>query len=82
MMNLKHRAIPGIVESLKDYRGWENKNKGHGKRTIEQKREAVIRGIERSLRGERGAQKLEHLDREQGRPVIRVLYASYPLPPF
>jgi hypothetical protein len=75
-----HKAVfPGVVTPLHGYHGW---NKGQEKRSIAQKREVLIRGIERSLRRDKGAPRLEHFDHAQGAPVIRVLYASHPLPIF
>jgi hypothetical protein len=73
-------SIPGVVRPLDSYRAW--KKKGQDKKTIEEKREAVIRGIERGVRGERGAPRLEQFDPQQGAPVVRVLYAAQPLPIF
>jgi hypothetical protein len=73
-------SIPGVVRTLESYRAW--RNKGRDKKTIEEKREAVIRGIERGMRGERGAPRLERFDPQQGAPVVRVLYAAHPLPIF
>lgn len=73
-------AAPGIVRPLANSRGWR---KGRNdSRTIEEKRESVIRGIERWLRKEKGAACLEQFDPSEGAPVIRVLYASKPLPVF
>jgi hypothetical protein len=78
-MSRSREVIPGVIKPLGNYQGWK---KGHEKKTIEDKRQAVIRGIERSLRGEKGAPRLERFDRVQAAPVIRVLYASHPLPIF
>jgi hypothetical protein len=80
-MSQKTQEIPGIVRPLKDYRGWRNKGTHHA-RSIEAKREAVIRGIERSLRGEKGGAKLEHYDPDSRTTVIRVPYAALSLPIF
>lgn len=74
------KGLPGVIKPLAGYRGW-NKG-GNQKRSIEEKREAVVRGIERSLRGVKGSPKLEVFDPLQKLPVIRVLYASHPLPIF
>ncbi len=72
--------LPG-VRPLPNYRGW--KRVGHqAKKTIEEKRESVVKGIERALRGEKGAQRFEQFDHEHGTPVIRVLYANQALPIF
>ena len=80
-MRPTRRALPGMLRPLKGYGGWKKEGK-HRKRTIEEKREAVIRGLERSLRGEKGASTLEQFDPKLGTPVIRVLYASRALPIF
>ena len=56
--------------------------KGGEKRTIEEKREVVVRGIERSLRKEKGGYGLERYDPVHGVHVVRVLYCSHPLPIF
>lgn len=73
-------GLPGVVRPLAEYRGWRKKSSE--KRTIEEKREVVVRGIERSLRGEKGAVSLERYDPVQGVHVVRVLYCSHPLPIF
>src|SRR3954470_14736375 len=72
-------TIPGVIGPVANDRGWR---KGRGGKSIEAKRESVIRGIERSLRGEKGAPRLEQFDPVEGVPVIRVLYASHALPIF
>lgn len=74
-------GAPGVVRPLANYRGWR-KQGGNVKRSIEEKREAVIRGIDRWLKREKGAPALEYFDPEQRTPVIRVLYAAKPLPIF
>ena len=71
--------IPGLVRPLDNYPAW---NKGQNRKTIAEKREVVVRGIERSIRGEHRARSLERFDHEHQAPVIRVLYASHPLPIF
>jgi hypothetical protein len=73
-------GLPGIVRPLAEYRGWGKKS--DAKRSIEEKREVVVRGIQRSLRGEKGAASLERFDPVQGAHVVRVLYCSHPLPIF
>lgn len=72
--------LPGVVKPLAGYRGWSKR--ANDKRSIEEKREVVVRGIERSLRGEKGAASLERFDPVQKLHVIRVLYASHALPIF
>lgn len=71
--------IPGLVRPLDHYRAWK---KNPDRKSTAEKREVVIRGIERALRGEPKAPSLERFDYEQKAPVIRVLYASTPLPIF
>src|SRR4051794_31554557 len=72
-------TIPGLLRPLKNYRGWK---KPGDRKSIEAKRQVVIRGIERYLKGEKRASSLEYIDPAQGAPVIRVLYASHALPIF
>jgi len=62
--------FPGVVKPLHGYHGWK---KGQQRRTIEQKRQVVIRGIERSLHRDNRAPRLEQFDHAQGAPIIRVL---------
>lgn len=73
-------GLPGVVRPLAEYREWGKKD--GEKRSIEEKREVVVRGIERSLRGEKGGYRLERFDPVQGGNVVRVLYCSHPLPIF
>ena len=73
------KQLPGVVKPLAGYGGW---TKGSDKKTIEEKRESVVRSIERSLKGTRGAPKLERFDPVQKITVVRVLYAAHPLPIF
>ena len=73
-------GAPGTVRPLANFQGWQ---KGRSdRRTIGEKSEGVVRGIERWLGKGKGAASLEQLDPAEGVPVIRVLYASKSLPLF
>ena len=74
-----NKSLPGVIRPAANASRWAKKRH---RRTAQEKRETVVRGIERSLRGEPGAPRLERFDPEEGGPVIRVLYASHPLPIF
>lgn len=73
-------GLPGIVKPLAGYQGWD-KRSSDGK-SIEEKRESVVRGVERFRRGEKGAASLERFDPAQKLHVVRVLYCSRALPIF
>jgi hypothetical protein len=72
--------MPGL-KPLKDYQGWR-KGSSRSRKPIREKREAVVRGIERALEGGKNAQRMERFDPERGTSVIRVLYGGRPLPIF
>lgn len=75
----RRTRIPGIVRPTEAFRSTDRKSQP---KTIEEKRQTVIRTIERYRRGEKGAATLEHYDSEQKAPVIRLLYGSAALPIF
>jgi hypothetical protein len=75
----KKQAIPGIIRLTEGFRSTDGKNQP---KTIEEKRATIIHNIERYLRGEKGASRLEMFDYEEKAPVIRVLYGSQALPIF
>lgn len=69
------------MKPLKDKEGWR-RGPSHSRKPIQEKREVVVRGIERALEGGKNAQRMERFDPEWGRPVIRVLYGGRPSPIF
>ena len=78
-MSPKRNALPGVVKAAGNDRPWGT---AQGKKPAEEKREVILHAIERPLRGERGAQKLERFDPAHQAPVIRVLDGNDPLPIF
>jgi hypothetical protein len=75
----KKPSIPGI---LRPTAGFRSSSSSGGPRSIQDKRDAVIRSIERFLSGQKGAARLEVYDSELQAPVIRVLYGTMALPVF
>lgn len=73
---VKKLSIPGVVRPTEAYRSTQGKG---GPKPIQEKREVVIRSIERFRRGDPRSYRLEQFDHEIGAPVIRVLYGSVPL---
>jgi hypothetical protein len=71
-------TIPG-ARPLEQYDWRPARSKGP--KTIEDRRQSVINAIDRSLRGTKGAPRLEQVGSD-GTPMIRVMYAGQPLPVF
>jgi hypothetical protein len=71
-------TIPG-ARPLEQYDWRPARSKGP--KTIEDRRQSVINAIDRSLRGEKGAPRLEQVGPD-GKIVVRVIFAGNVLPLF
>ena len=78
-MSPKRHSLPGVLKAAGNDRPW---GPAKGKKPLEEKRAVILRTIERHLRGEKGAPKLERFDPAHRAPVIRVLDGNDPLPMF
>ena len=64
-MSRPKEVLPGVIKPLRDYRGWK---KGQEKKTIEEKRQAVIRGSSARSGARKGPRGWSSSTASRGRP--------------